>query len=195
MNADPQIQEIAEAVAMALAISNSRAKQVGQTSLVNSFRRKDVTYSSTTQYAHGPSGVFNIPGVNRDVWALTPRPMGLASRLPFVPTQYMNELYELILPVTAGSGSEPANDCAAGPNPGNATVGFQFYPFGKTIRTTPVIDVNRVGQLLNVDEPMDLNVINSIASESPFTPDPARNPNFINSELGKQYFTLGMEFE
>lgn len=191
-NIDPNVQAIAEALANVLNLTNNATKNKAANRVQ---QRKDVTYNANTRYAHGPSGVFNEPGVNRDVWMITPRPMGLASRLPFVRSQFVREMYEYVLPVTAGTGSEPANDCAAGPNPGDATVGFMWLPFGKVIRTTPVIDVNRVGELINRAEPLDLNVINADGDPSPFIPDPARNPNFLNSELGLKYFTLGIEIE
>lgn len=192
-NIDPNVQAIAEALANALNSTNSANRNKANQQRVQ--QRKDVTYNANTQYGHGPSGVFNTPGVNRDVWMIAPRPMGIASRLPFVRTQFVKEMYEYIMPVTAGTGSEPANDCAAGPNPGDATVGFMYLPFGKVIRTTPVIDVNRQGELINRAEPLDLNVINYDGDPSPFIPDPARNPNFMNSELGLKYFTLGIEIE
>lgn len=191
-NADPNVMAIAELLASALQTTGNK-KATNQNNIA--LRRKDVTYSATTQYGHGPSGVFNVPGVNRDLWMVTPRPLGISSYLPMVSTQYMYERFELVMPVTAGTGSEPANDCAPGPNPGKATVGFQNFPFGKVIRTTEAVDVNRLGQLNNNAEPIDLRIVNQMADSSPWIPDPARNANFINSELGLKYFTLGMEFE
>jgi len=98
--------------------------------------------------------------------------------------------------VGAESGSEPADDCSPGPNPGNMNIAYQSFPFGKVIRTTQVIDVNRVGELINSAEPLDLRVINEAAEDpSPFIPDPARNPTFLTSELGLKYYTLGVTFE
>jgi hypothetical protein len=197
---DPKTLQIAEAVALALRQTESMAQTKSLNNGFNGGSRmklheKAVTYNANTQYAHGPRGVFNLPGVEPDMFSLIRRPKGLASKLPIVQSRYTSNFYELPIYVGAGSGSEPANDCAPGPNPGNLFTAFQSFPFGKIIRTTQTIDVNRVGQLVNNAEPLDLRVINMAQDSSPFIPDPARNPTFLTSELGLKYFTLGIEFE
>lgn len=196
-NADPTVALLAENLAKALALTNSQAKNLQANNNIQLRNRhlKAASYSATTQYGHGPSGVFNVPGVNRDVYPVIPRPLGISSRLPMVRNQYMQEKFELAMPVTAGSGSEPANDCATAPNPGRATVGFQYFPYGKIIRETETVDVNRLGQLVDNAEPIDLQIVGDLVDQSPWIPDPARSVNFLNSELGLKYFTLGIEFE
>lgn len=189
---DPQTIQLAQAMMLALQTTQNQ----GQTKSLNGgFRQKEVTYNANTQYAHGPRGVFNLPGVEPDMWSLIRRPKGLAGRLPIVKSRYTSNFYGLPTYVSAGSGAEPANDCAPGPNPGDVNIAYQSFPFGKVIRTTKVIDVNRVGQLINNAEPLDLRVINASGDTSPFIPDPARNPTFLTSELGLKYYTLGIEFE
>jgi hypothetical protein len=189
---DPQTMQIAQAVAAALQITQS----AGQTQALNGgFHRKEVTFNANTQYAHGPQGVFNLPGVEPDMYSLIRRPKGLASRIPIVKSRYTSNFYGLPIYIGAGSGNEPADDCSPGPNPGDLNIAYQSFPFGKIIRTTKVIDVNRVGQLINSAEPLDLRVINQAQDSSPFIPDPARNPTFLTSELGLKYYTLGIEFE
>ena len=190
---DPQTIQIAQAVALALQATQSVREM---NALNGGFHQKEVSYNANTQYAHGPRGVFNLPGVEPDMWSLVRRPKGLAGKLPIVKSRFTSNFYGLPIYVAAGSGAEPANDCAPGPVPGDLNIAYQSFPFGKVIRTTPVIDVNRVGQLINNAEPLDLRVINSAAGDSsPFVPDPSRNPTFLTSELGLKYWTLGIEFE
>jgi hypothetical protein len=190
---DPQTIQIAQAMVLALQASQN----IGRTKALNGghYQQKDVSYNANTQYAHGPRGVFNLPGVEPDMWSLVRRPKGLAGKLPIVKSRYTSNFYGLPIYVAAGSGAEPANDCAPGPNPGDLNIAYQSFPFGKVIRTTTPVDVNRVGQLVNNAEPLDLRIINAASDSSPFVPDPARNPTFLTSELGLKYWTLGIEFE
>lgn len=190
---DPQTIQIAQAVALALQSTQS----IAQTKALNGgARQKAVAYNANTQYAHGPRGVFNLPGVEPDMWSLVRRPKGLAGELPIVPSRYTSNFYGLPIYVGAESGSEPADDCSPGPTPGDLNIAYQSFPFGKIIRTTKPIDVNRAGQLINNAEPLDLRVINEAAGDtSPFIPDPARNPTFLTSELGLNYWKLGITFE
>jgi len=189
---DPQTKQIAQAMALALQETFSapavRARNGG-------YQEKAVTFNANTQYAHGPRGVFNLPGVEPDMFSLVRRPLGIASRIPIVKSLYTSNFYGLPIYVAAGSGTEPASDCAPGPNPGDLNIAYQSFPFGKVIRTTNAIDVNRAGQLINSAEPLDLRVINQAEDSSPFIPDPARNPTFLTSELGLNYYKLGVEFE
>lgn len=189
---DPKTVQIAQAVALAL--QNTESASMVR-ALNGGPRQKAVTFNANTQYAHGPRGVFNLPGVDPDMWSLIRRPRGLAAKLTIVKSRWTSSFYGLPTYVGAGSGSEPADDCSPGPNPGNANIAYQSFPFGKVIRTTPVIDVNRVGQLISNAEPLDLRIVNAADDPSPFIPDPARNPSFLTSELGLKYYTLGIEHE
>jgi len=190
---DPQVLHIAQAVALALVETQSAAQTKARN---GGYRQKAVAFNANTQYAHGPSGVFNLPGVEPDMFSLIRRPRGLASRLPIVKSRYTSNFYGLPIYVGAGTGSEPADDCSPGPNPGDMYIAYQSFPFGKVIRTTKAIDVERAGQLVNSAEPLDLRVINEAVNDpSPFIPDPARNPTFLTSELGLKYYTLGIENE
>lgn len=188
-----QTMQMAQAMVLAL---NATQSQRRTKDINGNYRQKAVSYNANTQYAHGPQGVFNLPGVDPDMFSLVRRPLGLASRLPVVKSRYTNNFYGLPIYVSDGSGAEPADDCSPGPNPGDLSIAYQSFPFGKVIRTTKAIDVNRVGQLVSNAEPLDLRVINGAADDpSPFIPDPARNPNFLTSELGLKYYTLGIEHE
>ena len=81
---DPQVLHIAQAVALALVETQSAAQTKARN---GGYRQKAVAFNANTQYAHGPSGVFNLPGVEPDMFSLIRRPRGLASR-HHVPSEY-----------------------------------------------------------------------------------------------------------
>lgn len=173
------------------AITKRRGGNTGKPGYV----QKDVAYNGNTQYAHGPRGVFNLPGVERDVHSLVARPLGLAAQIPWRPSRFKTPIFETILGLGAESGSEPTDDCQFGPTPGDVKVASQTAPFGKVIRSTPSITMNRVGQLVNNAEPTDLYIVEQLTDPSPFIPDPARDQNILNSEYGLNMWKLGLTME
>lgn len=158
-------------------------------------RKKAVTYNANTQYAHGPRGLFNTPGADPDVYSTIQRPQGLSRTLPIRKSVDRNPVYSVLTNLGDESGSEPADDCSPAPKSGNAYIAHQTAPFGKIIRDTDTIVVADLGQRINRGEPMDLRVVNDMGSTSPFVPDPARNPEFVQSEEGLQLWKLGMTIE
>lgn len=158
-------------------------------------RKKAVTYNANTQYAHGPRGLFNTPGADPDVYSTIQRPQGLSRTLPVVKSRDRNPVYSVLTTLGDESGSEPADDCSPAPKSGDAKIAFQTAPFGKIIRDTDTVVVDDLGQLVNRGEPLDLRVVNDMAANSPFVPEPARNPEFVQSEEGLQLWKLGMTIE
>lgn len=156
--------------------------------------RKDVS-STNAQYAHGPQGVFNTPGVNPNVYSTIVRPLGLASQLTFIASNEVTPLYEVITAMAADVGSEPGSECATPVRAGKLTAGFLTAPFGRVIRSTDTLAINALGQIVNSAEPLDLRIANPIVDSSPFIPDPAKIQDIMNTELGKQYWSLGLSFE
>src|SRR5258706_13751376 len=111
---DPQTIQIAQAVALAV----QATKSASQTRSVNGqYREKAVTFNANTQYAHGPRRVFNLPGVEPNMFSLVRRPLGIASRIPIVKSRYTSNFYGLPIYVAGGGGSEHPNDCSPWPNP------------------------------------------------------------------------------
>ncbi len=157
-------------------------------------RQKDVS-STNAQYAHGPQGVFNTVGVDQTVYSTIVRPLGIGALIPFVSSTQMTPLYEIITSQQANIGSEPANECGTPVRSGNLLAASLTAPFGRKLFGTDTIAANTLGQVVNSAEPVDLRVANQRALTSPFIPDPAKNPDFLNSELGMQYYRLGISAE
>lgn len=175
--------------------SERPAQRGGTIQAKQNVQKTDITTVQGTQYAHGPQGVFSQAGVDNIIYSTLVRPLGMSNALPLVKSQYMTPLFEIMTGQKASTGSEPYSECATPISVGNMKVGFLTAPFGRFMRKTPNLLFNRIGQLVNNAEPLDLRVVNDLQVNSPWVPDPAKNPDFMNSELGKQYFQLGLEFE
>ncbi len=65
----------------------------------------------TTNYMHGPGGIFGVDGLERDVISTRVMPRGLIGELPAVSTIRMNPLYPYLTGFQADTGSEPNDVC------------------------------------------------------------------------------------
>lgn len=131
---------------------------------------KAVSSTPTAVYGHGPGGLFSTPGLSRPLFSamLLPR-LGLQARLPVLPTQETNPLHAIITGVTATSGSEPTGVCDDPPVAGTSKLCIHSFVFGRFSRMSKVFDLDRIGQITNRGEFMDLTLQNN-----PFGPT---NPN------------------
>ncbi len=174
--------------------SKSNVKRDQAESNLIAQRQKTVSYQSNTQYLHGANGLLSQPGLDQDVLHTIYQPMGISHLLPFRSNVYMNPIFDILTQLTGESGSEPNDECSAPPKTGQLKEAALTAPFGKIIRETEVIVKNRLGQVRDRGEPMDLRLVNDLAIMSPWTPDPARNADVIGSEVGQHLWKLGMTF-
>lgn len=150
-------------------------------------------------YAHGLGGLMSAPGMSREIINAMLLPYaGLASRLPSRPSNETHPLYGIITGQTAGSGSNPTGVCDDFPAAGLLKLCEQSYVFGRIGETTPVIDLDRVGQATNRGEFYDFQLIGN-----PFSPNgvadnaPTGNVNMqeaLNNEVAKMYFELAVDW-
>lgn len=157
-------------------------------------QKATVSYQSNTQYSHGPSGLMAQPGLDPDVLHTIYQPQGISNLLPFKSSVYMNPMFDILTQLGAEVGSEPSDECSAPIRVGQLKEAALTAPFGKIIRRTETVVKNRLGALKDRSEPMDLRLVNSIAGTSPWTPDPARREDILNSEIGQQLWKLGVTF-
>jgi hypothetical protein len=130
--------------------------------LVNKIRgeSKAATGTPVNPYLHGPGGLFGVAGIDRDVFSTRIQARGLASRLSAYPDIYMNPLYAYISGYQNVSGSNPTNVCDTPQTAGAMKNCLQTAQFGRKAFQTRELEINRVGQLINRGEFVDLNVIN-----------------------------------
>ena len=123
-------------------------------------REKAVGSSSFTP-GHGPSGTFSQPGVSPDVAnAMVMPELGLQALLPVRATRETNPLHAIFTGVTnLSDGNKPNGPCDDGITPGLAKLCTQTYVLGRQVMQTPVVDITRVGQVVNRGEFMDFSLI------------------------------------
>lgn len=123
--------------------------------------KHDVTGTPTTNYAHGPGGVFSFPGVDPTVFSsIIGVESGIMSRLPKFPSVYTDPTYMTITGVQDDSGSEPTNVCDAAVVAGLTKACKTSAPFGRFRRQTREIYLDRIGQRTDPSDPMNLNLRN-----------------------------------
>lgn len=158
-------------------------------------QRKDVSYDANAQYVHGPGQFLSWPGLDQSVISTVQRVRGLSRVLALLGSRFVHPYYDVITGQTQGEGAEPDDPCDTPPSPGKLKEEALKAPFGLIRRRTDTIDAVSLGRITNRGEHMDLRLINQIASTSPWIPEPARDPNFIGSEIGMKMFMLGLELE
>jgi len=114
----------------------------------------------TTNYMHGPGGIFGVDGLERDVISTRVMPRGLIGELPAVSTLRTNPLYPYLTGFEADTGAEPNNVCDDPPVAGPTKSCIQTAQFGRYSRMTKEIEANRVGQQTDRGEFLDLTLLN-----------------------------------
>lgn len=174
---------------------NDRLKaKAAKRAKVAGYSQKDVTYPTNTQYSHGFTGFSNQPGVAPDVISTIYRTRGISRNIPFVKSVETVPLFKILTSQAAASGSEPADACSRGPTPGKLSEAQLTAPFGLLKRSTETVSLDRIGQVINRAEPMDLRVINNPDILSPWVPETVRDLD-LQDEERVQIWRLGLEVE
>jgi hypothetical protein len=156
--------------------------------------------SLTTNFMHGPQGIFGYPGAEQDVFSARVRPSGLLALLPASPSNTTNPLVYYLTGFTGDAGgSEITNVCDDPIESGDIKSCLQGALFGRISRSTKEIDLTRVGEVLNEGERMDLRLVNE-----PLVTDaalmlggmfPTGVANALANEVVARWLTLGVAFE
>lgn len=110
--------------------------------------------------AHGPTGLFGVPGLERDVISSRMASEGLASAIPAKPSVTMYPLFPYVTGYTAPTGSQPATDCADGQVAGSMKTVLQTAEFGLTKFKTRELNIALQGDITNRGEFTDLRFVN-----------------------------------
>ena len=128
--------------------------------------REKAVGSSTFTPGHGPQGTFGQAGLSPEVAnAMVMPELGLQSMLPVRATRETNPLHAIFTGVTnLSDGNKPNGPCDDGVTPGLSKLCTQTYVLGRQVMQTPVVDVTRVGQIVNRGEFTDFQLIGGPAS-------------------------------
>jgi hypothetical protein len=162
---------------------------------------KAVSGTPDASYMHGIGGLFSTPGLDQRVFSAMLLPsQGLMSRLPAFPSDYDQPLFAILTGQTATTGPEPSAPCGTYPEIGNLKRCAQMLPFGRRGRATQVIDLKRVGRMVNRGEMADYQLIGNPFGQpgmgpSPNLPGMDGTNNVLNDEIKSQMFKLGVAMQ
>lgn len=150
----------------------------------------------TAGYSHGPGGNFSYPGVDMDIFHTVVGARGIIGMLPARPSVLTNPLYEVLTGVKADVGDEQDADCDNAPVAGLAKGGIITSVFGRYARSTPELEMTRIGQFNDRADPMDLTLVGSpIANAGIFGAGPG-NPDapadLLRNETARKFWELGV---
>lgn len=156
-------------------------------------------FTLTTNFMHGPSGIFGTAGAEQDVFATRVKPRGLLSVLPAVGTVDTNPITYYLTGFTDESGDEPSTVCAECVKAGNMKSCRQGTTFGLICRETDELNISEVGRRVNRGEMTDLRLVNDplLNDSSLWVPTsvPKSTQQVLNREVLARWLTLGVAFE
>lgn len=152
----------------------------------------------TTGYTHGPGGVLTFPGVDPTVFHTVMSATSIMGQLPTMPSLYTNPTFMTITGVLGDSGSEKEDVCDDAPIGGLMKGCLTTSVFGRYERSTPELELNRLGQRVDRSDPLDLMLVGSpidgtgIFGAGPESPS-APGDVFLN-EVSRKFWERNVSF-
>lgn len=144
----------------ALVAALGQRMQAGEKSVLGGPYYRATPSTPSLPYYTGPTSLFGVAGLERDIISTRIQPMGLADRLPVQMTNLMTPLFPYFTGFTASTGAEADGVCDDPPTVGAGKNCIQTAQFGRFSRQTRTLEINRLGQQINRGEFMDLRFMN-----------------------------------
>lgn len=139
-------------------------------------------------------GIFSSPGVRPERYSAMARPRSLARLLAPEPSEYFQEILEIMTGATSGSGTNATDFCANPPTPGQLKTCQQIYKFGKWYMKSTLNSTPTIGQLRSrADIPG--RILNAGPTANPLIPDIMYQITDTRSHLQEALFMVGVELE
>lgn len=147
----------------------------------------------TTGFAHGAGGLLSYPGVHPDVHHTIVGPLpGIIDQIPWTPSVYTHETFQILTGVQAGSGAEKEGVCDDPPIGGLLKGAKLWAPFGRYERASPELEINALGERTNSADPDYLRLVGSpLPGARRFMPM-ALTSNVLQNEIAKRQFELAV---
>lgn len=139
-------------------------------------------------------GVFGRPGVRPEMYSAMARPMSLMSVLTPEPSEFTDEIYEIMTGQTASAGTNAADFCGNPPGVGDLKTCQQVYKFGEYFVKTNLVSLPHVGERRDRRD-IPRNILNSPAIDNPFLPDLVYKLDDSLSQLRFELFKVGADVE
>jgi hypothetical protein len=163
--------------------------------------QKDVSSTPSIPYLHGPNGLWSYPGLERPVISTRVKPRGLAGLLPARPNNAMNPLYPYLTGFTDPAETQPVGVCDDPPTAGQMKNCFQTAVFGRVSYQTRVMEITRLGQVINRGEFTDLMLMNDPLGNAGGNPTgltiPGQSPGALSlvNEASARFAEVGVKFQ
>lgn len=161
------------------------------------FKHTTPSGTPTTNYMHGPGGIFGVSGLERDVISTRVQPSGLAGFLPAIGSTTMFPMFPYLTGNLADTGDNPDGVCDDGPVAGLTKACIQTAQFGRYTRMTKEIELNRVGQQIDRGEFFDLALINDplLSNEGGILQQNIDGNAQLNREVRQAFVEVGIAFQ
>ena len=124
------------------------------------FKHTTPSGTPTTNYMHGPGGIFGVSGLEQDIISTRVQPRGMIGELPAVGSMRTNPLYGYLTGYQDNTGTVADGVCDDPETAGPAKSCIQTAQFGRYSFMTKEIEANRVGQQTDRGEFLDLRLLN-----------------------------------
>lgn len=109
---------------------------------------------------HGYNALLNTPGMEPNIVnAMVQAQSGLAGRLPYRASNYLNPILPVLTGQTANTGSNPTAACAGGKLPGNLKICQRTHPFGRLTMDSNVVRIDTAGEQVNRGEFVNQRIV------------------------------------
>lgn len=156
--------------------------------------QKDVANVSTYTPLHGVGGIWAACGLDENVITAHVRPVGLAERLPLIPTVFTNPLYGVLTGYTGTNGDQPANACDDAPT-GYVKGGTLTAQIGRLRFDTNTIDYDDTFRRLHRGDMTDLQLRGQVLGLTNLPPSGISQSDILNVVLASEMVTVGVAFE
>jgi hypothetical protein len=130
---------------------------------------KTVGTVQSAAWLHGSLGMFNTPGLEREIISTHVRPHGFMTELPKLATVYERPFFGALTGFSDDIGNEPADPCDDAPTGYQKTCNLTAQ-FGRVARDTETIEMDKVMLQLNRGETTDLQLIGKLLGFASFLP-------------------------
>jgi hypothetical protein len=150
---------------------------------------------NTSTLLHGATGIYNGPGLERDVISAHIRPYGIAGFLPRIGSVSTNPLFASLTGFTDVTGDEPTNSCDDAPA-GYQKSCYLTARFGKVRRDSQTIEMDEVIEQYNRGDFTDIALRGRVLGlTSGMSPSELDTNQFLNIVTLAEMVGVGVQTE
>lgn len=177
----------------ALLTQIARNQNKGSNGNGNGVATKQGNVQSAT-WLHGSLGIFNTPGLDREIISTHVRPHGFAPHLPRLPSVFEDPRFGALTGFSDDIGNEPAAPCNDAPTGFLKACNLQAQ-FGRVGRDTETIEMDKVMLRVNRGDFTDLILIGEMLGLTGFTPAGLNPSQVLNVVTMAQMISVAVRME